>query len=244
MKIDGVIVCVDYADFLAHTLPFNRNVFDKLVVVTTPEDRQTRDLCEHYNIECLTTNCFTSDAAKFAKSRGINMGLAHLASEEWVVQLDADLVLPPRTRELLTKLERADALNPEAIYGIDRVMCPSFAAWIAWLSKPQVQHSCNTFIQMDRFPTGTRIGRLRVDGWLPIGFFQMWNPKIAGAFYYPEGNSAEGSDYIFAMRWPRAKRVFIPEIVGIHLDSTLRMGTAAGRGANWEGRKTPFFGPE
>jgi hypothetical protein len=171
------------------------------------------------------------------------MGLAHLKSPEWVVHLDADVVLPPRTREMLTKLDNAEALDPECIYGIDRVMCPDFNSWIKHLSDPQVQHSCNTFIQFDRFPIGTRIGRLRVDGWLPIGFFQMWCPSLSGGYYYPEGNSCEGSDYIFAMRWPRGKRVFIPEIVGIHLDSQARTGQPNGRGINWEGRQTPAFVP-
>lgn len=43
MKLEGVIVCDRYHDFLAETLPHHRSMFDRLAVVTSYEDRFTCD---------------------------------------------------------------------------------------------------------------------------------------------------------------------------------------------------------
>ena len=46
MYLEGIIVCVNYSDFLAHTLPYNKTHFDNLIVVTdTKENRQNIVLC-------------------------------------------------------------------------------------------------------------------------------------------------------------------------------------------------------
>jgi hypothetical protein len=72
---------------------------------------------------------------------------------------------------------------------------------------------------------------------VPIGFFQLWNPKGSGVCHYPERHTtAARSDMLFAMQWPRDKRHLLPEIIAIHLESE-----SVEMGANWQGRKTKPF---
>jgi hypothetical protein len=234
MRIDAVTVCVNYADFLAWTLPVNKTHFNRMVVVTAPEDRRTRDICEYNHVECLTTNAFYKKGATFNKCAGINEGLRQLGSRDWICHLDADIVLPPRSREMLGKID----LQPDMIYGIDRLMCRSFDDWTRYVSKPEVQHSCDTFIQANAFPLGVRVGKLSEEGWLPIGFFQLWNAGETGVDTYPEHGEADRGDMPMGRKWPRAKRALIPEIVGIHLESESMINM----GANWSGRTTREFG--
>jgi hypothetical protein len=44
---EAVIICDKYHDFLGKTLPHNKYQFDKLVVVTSYEDKETQRICEH-----------------------------------------------------------------------------------------------------------------------------------------------------------------------------------------------------
>ncbi|MBO0951208.1 hypothetical protein [Fibrella forsythiae] len=94
-KIEAVTVCVNYADFLVQILPHIRGLFDRLVVVTTPADRYTQQVCEYYRVECIQTDAFYDDGAVFNKAKGINAGLARLEMDGWVVHLDSDIYLPP-----------------------------------------------------------------------------------------------------------------------------------------------------
>jgi hypothetical protein len=250
VRIAAIIISVDYGDLLAWTLRENRHHFDRLVVVTTPRDSRTRQVCDHYYVRCeLTSDFYRSvdgrvDLTAFNKAAGINHGLRQLMQErppdrdDWYVHLDADIVLPPRARELMHKA----SLDPRCIYGIDRMMCPSFDDYIKYASAPRPQHQNQIFVFADAFPLGVRIARLEKDGdgYVPIGFFQMWNPTVSAVVDYPEEHhTAARSDMRFAMRWPRGRRHLIPEIVGIHLDSE-----RVAMGANWQGRKSMAFGPD
>jgi hypothetical protein len=79
------------------------------------------------------------------------------------------------------------------------------------------------------------------EGYEPIGFFQMWNPKASGVYLYPElHGAADRTDVLFAKKWARKNRGLIPEIIGIHLDS--ENSTINEMGKNWNGRKTNYFG--
>lgn len=236
MFIEAVIVCVNYSDFLAWTLPLAKPHFDRLIVVTDTKDRLTADLCEHHHVECIKTDIFYANGASFNKGAGINEGLKQLSLAGWVCHMDADIALPPRTREVL---ERVD-LDSLSIHGIDRIMCKSFDSWIRYIIKPEVQHSCDIFIQANAFPLGVRVAKLKQSGYVPIGFFQLWNPMRTKNTIYREHTAADRGDMAFALQWDRLHRVLIPEIVGIHLESPMIDGKM---GSNWSGRKTPTFGP-
>ena len=231
-KIEAVVVCRDYSDFLACTLPFNKQLFDRIVVVTSSHDKETQRLCEFNHVQCVKASTLLDKG--FYKGEAINAGLAHLSMDGWVVQLDADIFLPPQTRRLLERAQLADYM----LYGIDRFIVPSAKAWQDFLHSPKLQHENEAYIHLNNsFPLGTRVMTCE-DGYIPIGFFQMWNPKRSGIYNYPVGiNTAGRTDMQFAKQWPREARSFIPEIVAYHLESEANVPM----GANWDGRKTAPF---
>jgi len=237
MFLEGVIVCVNYSDFLSYTLPFNKTIFNHLVVVTSPEDERTQKLCEYYNVECVVTDEFTKNGDPFNKAKGINAGLNKLSKKDWVIHLDADIYLPPLTRGILERI----SLDENNLYGIDRMMCPNFESWIDFISSPRETHTGWVYIHPTVFPMGVRIGEYMSEGYEPIGFFQMWNPKVSGVYSYPEMHgAADRTDVLFAKKWKRRNRGLIPEIIAVHLDS--ENSTIDEMGKNWNGRKTSYFG--
>jgi hypothetical protein len=234
-KIEAVVVCDKYADFLAHTLPTNKFLFDRIVVVTSYEDSETRRVCEHYHVECLPTDGLQSRKKEFHKGVGINVGLGKLSLGGWVVHMDADIYLPPQTRILL---ETAD-LAADFIYGIDRFRVKGHDAWSEFLSMPKLQHEASVYIHTHAFPIGTRVMHSFAGGYVPVGFFQMWHPGVSGIKDYPAEHTTAGrGDTLHAERWPRALRGFIPEIIGYHLESH-----DSAMAANWSGRTTAPFRP-
>ncbi len=233
LKIEAVITCVNYGDYLAWTLPANRQHFNRLVVVTRPDDELTQLVCAYYHVECYPTYNWYHNGDAFNKARGINYGLSQLEKDGWVVQLDADIFLPPRARTFLQRI----SLDPGSIYGLDRMECKTFADWIKFLSAPPLQHEGEIFVHPRPFPLAVRIARLDRDGYVPIGFFQLWHPRGSQVWIYPEHHTtAARSDMLFALQWPREKRHLLPEIIAIHLESE-----CVEMGANWKGRKTRPF---
>lgn len=233
-QLEAVIVCDHYADFLQQTLPHNKFLFNKIVVVTSYEDKATRRICEYNHVECIPTDVLEARKGKFCKGSGINVGLEALSMKDWVVHLDADIYLPPQTKLLL----ELASLDPNNIYGIDRFIVKGFPAWQEFIERPRLLHEDETWVHMNSgFPVGTRVMHRHQGGWMPIGFFQMWNPIASGIDRYPEGHTDAGrEDTLFAGLWPRSKRAFIPEVVGYHLESD-----DAGKASNWSGRTTAPF---
>lgn len=234
MKLEAVIVCVNYSDFLAHTLPSTKNQFNKLVVVTDYNDLDTKRLCEYYNVKCVQTNAFYENNDTFNKGKGINEGLKHLDLDGWVLHLDSDIYLPPQTRSILESLP----LDSSKIYGADRLMCPNYEEWQKFLDFPSPIQDSWIFVHLTRFPVGVRICEYKTyqGGYEPIGYFQLWNPKTSGVTQYPtEHGFADRTDVIHCKKWPREKRELLPEIVTIHIESE------SGLGLNWKGRTTKKF---
>jgi len=232
MKIEAVSVCLNYDDFLEQTIRVNQSLFDDWVVVTSQSDTATIAVCTRYGVR--TAFCpYFQCGEKFAKSLAINIGLAHLRLEDWVVHLDADTALPRNARKHLANVE----LDTSCIYGIDRVDCPSFADWQSYLANPNPYEKHYFYHGPRDWPLGSRVGHFDYGGYAPIGFFQLWN-RASGITRYPsvQGWDAEHTDMLHALQWPRSKRVLIPEITAIHLST-------GGKdwGVNWHGRKSPRF---
>lgn len=236
MYIEAITVCVNFSDILAHSLVHNKHLFDRMVVVTDSADTATRKLCDYHYVECIITDEFYRNEQAFNKGRGINAGLAKLSMRDWVLHIDADIVLPARSRSLLEKVVRPE---PDCIYGIDRMMCPDFTTWARHMAGPDIQHANEIFVIPDSFPMGTRVAKLDGEGYLPIGFFQLWHPGTTELRAYPDEHGTAGrGDMLHALKWPRRKRVLIPEIISIHLGSPIAKGTN-----NWRGRRAVPFGP-
>jgi len=129
-------------------------------------------------------------------------------------------------------------------YGFDRVMCRSWEDWRKLRDSGYLQHDyhcrCN-------FPSGYDVGTRWVSpihSWVPIGFAQLFHgsadtPHGFHQKAYPHWhNSASRSDVQFSLQWDRRKRILLPEVIVLHLESE-----PSALGANWKGRTTPRFGP-
>lgn len=225
--IEAVTICVNYADFFKHTWQSHAAVFGRIVVVTTPNDDATIDLCQKAGLECVVTTRGSSDGDAFNVGKMMNEGLKVLSRKTWVARVDADIYLPCGTKERL--LHSAD--DPNALYGIDRFLCPTYNAWVNGTKDLYTKWG----VWMDKWPLSKRYSPADV-GYVPVGFFQLWNAGVNDHIYSEGGTTAANSDIGFALNWPRKYRRMIPDVAAIHLDSE-----DAPSGANWSGRKTiPF----
>ena len=170
MRIEAVSVCLHYDDFLEQTIRVNQSLFDDWVVVTAREDQATRNVCERHGVRIALCPYFERNE-RFAKALAINIGLAHLRLEDWVMHLDADTALPRNTRKHLANVE----LDPSCIYGIDRVDCPSLEAWKSYLTDPDPYAKHYFYRGPHDWRIGSRVGHFDYGGYAPIGFFQLWN---------------------------------------------------------------------
>ncbi len=228
--ISGVTTCVRYADFLDRALTANLHHFDDFVVVTSHDDRATRNVCDHHGVTCIPTDLFFEDGATFNKGLAINLGLSHLqGGSGWRVHLDADILLPDRFRYMLGK----SGLEPQNLYGADRVMVESRAEWEAL-----ALHQCRQYRGRSMVEPPLKIGARIIHehfGYCPLGFFQLWHSDYE--YPYPVNhNNAAHSDLLFACQWPRAQRILLPGVYVYHINSE-----ATQLGANWNGRTSPPF---
>jgi hypothetical protein len=241
MYLEGIIVCVNYSDFLAHTLPYNKTHFDNLIVVTDTKDNKTKELCEFYHVRCIQTDIFYENGNSFNKGAAIDYGLSQLENKGWVMHLDADIYLPPLTRHILENIP----LETQKIYGADRLMCPSYERWTEFLNNPKKIQEGWVYIHLDSFPIGVRIAEYnnKDSGYEPIGYLQLWNPKGSGVYGYPtQHDFCDRTDVLHCKRFSRQNRELLPEIVVIHLESEGL--TVDSMGKNWKGRKTRLFEPQ
>ncbi len=242
IRVEALTVCVGYADFLAETAKYNAPLLDRWVIVTTPEDEATREVCRRYSLECALSRTCYRRGDDFGKGRMVSRGMHLLGSSGWRLHMDADIVLPSHFRHALVRAE----LNEEAIYGCDRIMVRTWQQWQKLLASGWLNHQADYHYRVN-FPEGYSVGTRWAnsrEGWVPIGFLQLWHcgsdqwHGIRHRQYPVDHNDAARGDVQFGMLWDRRERVFLPEMVVAHLESE-----PCATGANWKGRKTKRFGP-
>jgi hypothetical protein len=231
VRIEAVVTCSHYSDFLEHTLVDNIQQLDGMVVVTSKDDKDTQRLCNMIGVSCVDTNVFYEKGDRFNKARGINLGLSHLRHDDWLLHLDADILLPHRFKQMLSHAH----LDTTCLYGVDRVNTKTFDNWDNKRKDAHIQfrHGCLVNTPQE-FSVGARLIHSAYH-YCPIGYFQMWHSS-ANRRYPTNQGSAEHTDVLFAIQWDREHRVLLPEFFVYHLESE-----AAPMGANWKGRTTKPF---
>src|SRR5208282_2703014 len=248
INIETVIVSCGYSDFLNESLRENLPHLDFVVVVTCPEDEETQKVCRKYCVHYVMSNDYEINGSihspgTFNKGRMIRRGFDQISAKDWVMHLDADIILPRRFRRLI---EVAD-LDRRCIYGSDR---QDVVGWDDWQRMKTHAGPWDNHMHENAhwFHPKMKVSSRwisNIHGYAPIGALQLFHGSefIQNGYHvrnYPVFHSdAARSDVQFALQWDRQKRLLIPELVVLHLVSE-----EAPIGANWSGRTTKPFGPE
>ena len=178
IKLDIIIVSVNYNDFLSITLK-NTTKFSNVTVVTSPSDVECQELCQKFGANCIITEKMYENGAIFNKGKAINEGIKSLTNPEWILLLDADIYLKS---DFLEVLENTD------IYQQNLVLC-----------KRLIIEDYDSFI---RWKSGEEVGTIeRSKG---FGYFQMFNVGKFKKNYiiFPENSDdASWSDISFRDRF-------------------------------------------
>jgi len=243
-RFELVITCVDYADYLAETLPENLDSLqpDNVVVVTSNEDAETLELCRKLSVPCYATGKFHEHGVPFNKALAINHGLKYLRYHDWVMHLDADTALSPRSGWWL----RRKTLDKGKIYGFDRFDCRGYPRWKRYQLENHSgwDYHCRVYPppDMGMLP---RIALMDDGGWAPIGYGQLWNLAASGRRYPVHEDTyatAERTDVAHSTQWDETDRILLGEVFSLHL----RPEKEVALGTNWNGRDyklSPRFGP-
>lgn len=122
IDVHAFVPSVDYADFLRVTLPHNRLRLAQVVIVTTPDDRETIAIARAHGADVHTTRAWTADGALFNGARAIEEAMDAYGRRGWMMQLSADIALP----------SSFDAIRPTIgrVYSAKRRMCSGCPATI------------------------------------------------------------------------------------------------------------------
>jgi hypothetical protein len=126
LEADALTVCMGYADIFALTIEYNRPRFRRWMVVTGEEDDDVKRLCEKHGVEwCVSERVNTPGlvplqhytGGTWNKGCAVNDGMQALNPHEWVVILDADVLVPPQ----FNRTPMHVPMHRNRLYGCHRV---------------------------------------------------------------------------------------------------------------------------
>lgn len=225
-KLRAVIVCVDYSDFLSLTLPYNRDHFDEVLVVTSPHDKETLRVAQENHCSRYVTDAFYRNGASFNKWLALEEALDHFRREGWICLKDADVLWP----------KDLHGWEPEKgyLYSPLRHMCEYMGK--QWLHEPNqgydVGPSCQLPFPPEKHWWEFYIHR-NVNEW--AGYTQIFHtddPHLGSSpWHQTDWKHAGGADSFFQQKWPPLFKKRTPWNV-------LHLGQA---GTNWCGRVTDML---
>ena len=171
--IDAVTVCVNYADFLVHTIT-NKECFDRWMIVTVEQDEETIQVCQDNNLEYCFSDRLLSDGG-FHKGKAINDALMQMDCKDWVCLVDADTVLFP---EAFKHCIENTEIHPDFLLGL------------------YGRYQIDTVAELEAFTLHTNITKEDLDeAGMMVGYFQMWHSSRR-PFYSEQWHHAGGDDIL------------------------------------------------
>lgn len=186
--VRAFIPSVDYADFLAVTLPHNRALLSEIVVVTNHEDRASVEVANEHGAHVFQTDAWTRDGAHFNGARAVEEALDAYGRHGWVMQLSADIALPAAFA----------SIDPQVgnIYSAPRRM---LEAWPTAIPGESAWSRCPHHSKCDAGLSGYMLLWNADDPHLPAPPWQPINWLHVG-----------GSDSEFIARWPAENQHRLP----------------------------------
>lgn len=225
------IVCVDYADLLSITLPYNRKHFSEVVVITSETDEKTVEVAVNNRAKVFRTDAFYRNGAVFNKFLALEEGLDYFGRHGWMCIMDADVLWPKlipwifidpdddEDDELYddyTKGHRRNYICPDYLYTPLRHMMLDITAQIPqepyWLS----------------FPLHPQ--QVEWAGYTQIFHASDYHLPVSNRWHETNWTHAGGPDSFFQQLWS-------PEFKHRPPFECLHLGPA---GTNWCGRVTPL----
>jgi len=170
ISLEAITVCVNYSDYFKHTISKNKQCFNRWVIVTVPKDTDTIHLCEENDLEYIFTKRLYEGGATFAKGRAINDGLEVLNKSDWIVHIDADIILFP---DVFQKIIRTFPFDKHTLYGLlGRYGITCVVSLESFMS-----NKANKYNIVDKNFKNFKAAQF-------IGYFQMWHSSFCQK--YPE----------------------------------------------------------
>lgn len=181
----AIIVCVEYHDYLAVSLPWNLQHFDHVLVVTTEADERTQEVVNPTErASYYPTDAFYRHGAPFNKGAAIEEAFDVVGREGWICIMDADILLPK---------DATFDFTPGDLHLAQRRNCPSLEEW-------------------SKLPEIRRWPFVR-DAHEAAGYFQAFHaddPVLRRRPWYPtHWIHAGGCDTDFHNRWPKGRRRYV-----------------------------------
>jgi hypothetical protein len=147
-----------------------------------------RCVCKNY----YQFKCLKNSKTVFQKSKAINMGIKKSNQTEWILLLDADIIIPNKFNN-----SNLNILDKNTLYGVPRIVYKTQRDWIT---------KKNAYF----------------DFWKFMGFFQLFNINSSNFHkkyfgYNEEYNYANEGDYHFAKKWTKKELL---DFYVIHLGET------------------------
>jgi len=184
-KLSVIIVSVNYNDYLLVSLSNNIKYFEDITVVTSSDDLMCQKICDIFGVKCVITDRIYEDGASFNKGKAINDGIKSIDNPDWILLLDADIVLTKKI-DINTDID--------ILYTSDRYICKDYNTYKDWQGGK---------IEIDK------VGKYETNRGL--GFFHLFNinsSDINKELPFPESsNDASWSDLHFRDKFTKKSKI-------------------------------------